>query len=79
MKGKPDPEMFFTAAKRLGVAVYECLVLEDTQNGVEAAYNAKMKVFAIPHEYSNQHDFSKATKILNSMLDIDEKMIREAI
>ncbi|MGI8419620.1 MAG: HAD family hydrolase [Candidatus Levyibacteriota bacterium] len=75
-KGKPDPEMFLTAANKLGVLPSESLVLEDAQNGVEAAYNAGMKVFAIPHIYSQHHDFSKATKILSSMAEIDEAMLK---
>lgn len=68
--------MFLTAAKELGVLPSEVLVIEDAQNGVEAAYNANMKVYVIPHENSRNHDFSKATKILDSMLDIDETMLR---
>lgn len=68
---KPDPMIFLEAAGKLGVDPQHCLVLEDAQNGVEAAYNAKMKVFAIPHDDSRNHDFSKATKVLASLKEID--------
>lgn len=67
---KPNPEIFLLTADKLGVTPDESLVLEDAQNGVEAAYNAAMKVFVIPHGHSNHHDFSKATKILSSMKEI---------
>src|ERR1700743_1155673 len=36
-KGKPDPEPFLTAARRLGVKPEECLVFEDAETGVAAA------------------------------------------
>ena len=35
-KAKPDPEMYITAMKRLGLQPQECLVVEDNPNGVEA-------------------------------------------
>lgn len=36
-KGKPDPEIYTTAMKKLGVEPEECLVLEDNKNGIAAA------------------------------------------
>lgn len=75
VKGKPSPDIFIKAANTLGVEPQNCLVLEDAQNGVEAGYNAGMKVLAIPHEHSLNQDFSKANKVLNSLKEIDEAMI----
>jgi mannitol-1-/sugar-/sorbitol-6-phosphatase len=46
-RGKPDPEGYITAARRLGVAAEYCLVIEDTPAGVEAARRAGMEVLAI--------------------------------
>jgi sugar-phosphatase len=46
--GKPHPDVFLSAAKKLGAAPYECLVIEDSYNGVLAAKNAEMQVVAIP-------------------------------
>lgn len=74
-KSKPDPEMFLFAASKLGVEPVKCLVLEDAQNGVEAAHNAGMAVFAIPHDASRHHDFSKATKVLNSLEEVNEQIL----
>lgn len=73
---KPDPEIFLAAARRVSVPPAECLVLEDAQNGVEAARAAGMRVFAIPHDESRHHDFSKADKVLGSMREIDEALLR---
>ena len=44
---KPDPEIYLTAAARLGVPAGECLVFEDAKAGIEAARRAGMKVAAI--------------------------------
>lgn len=47
-KGKPDPAVYIETAKRLGIAPEHCLCLEDSPNGVLAAYRAGMKVINIP-------------------------------
>lgn len=46
--GKPAPDPFLTAAARLGVAPERCLVFEDTQIGVSAAWAAGMKWVLVP-------------------------------
>jgi sugar-phosphatase len=46
-KGKPDPEGFLLAAKRLGVNPKECLVFEDTSPGIQAGLNAGMQVIGL--------------------------------
>lgn len=46
-RGKPDPEGFLLAAKRLGVAVEECLVFEDSRAGVAAAKAAGAHVVIV--------------------------------
>ena len=51
---KPDPEIYLTAARRLGLPAAECVVVEDAKAGIEAARRAGMKVVAVattlPHE-----------------------------
>jgi len=42
-RGKPDPEVFLTAAARLGVPPSRCIVVEDAAAGVEAARRAGMR------------------------------------
>jgi len=46
-KGKPDPEIFITAVKKAGCPARECLVLEDSENGVIAAIKANTRVIFI--------------------------------
>jgi len=46
-KAKPDPEVFLTAAKMIGVLPANCVVFEDAVAGVQAALNAGMKCVGI--------------------------------
>ncbi len=46
-RGKPDPEVFVTAAERLGMATQSCVVFEDAQVGLAAAHAAGMRVVAV--------------------------------
>ena len=44
---KPDPEVFEKAARKLGVNPKDCLVIEDSIRGIEAAHSAEMQSFAL--------------------------------
>jgi sugar-phosphatase len=55
LNGKPHPAVFLNCAKKLNVNPKDCLVIEDSFNGVLAAKAARMKVIAIP-EKSHQSD-----------------------
>ena len=48
-RGKPAPDVFLEAARRLGVPPEECVVIEDTRWGVEAAKRAFMRCIAVPY------------------------------
>jgi HAD superfamily hydrolase (TIGR01509 family) len=50
-QGKPAPDIFLTAAQRLGVPANECWVIEDSKPGVAAGRAAGMSVIAITNTY----------------------------
>ncbi|WP_314171423.1 HAD family hydrolase [Streptomyces winkii] len=48
-RGKPSPDVYLAAARRLGVPAHDCLAVEDSSNGLRAAAAAGMTVVAIPN------------------------------
>jgi len=52
VKKKPDPEIFLLAARKLGLAPEECLVIEDAVNGVAAAKAAGARCLAITTSFT---------------------------
>jgi mannitol-1-/sugar-/sorbitol-6-phosphatase len=50
-RGKPDPEGYLAAARRLGAAPEQCVVLEDSPAGIEAARAAGMPVIGVTTTY----------------------------
>jgi len=47
--GKPEPDVYLEAARRLGVAPERCAAVEDSHGGIRSAKNAGMRVVAIPN------------------------------
>ena len=48
-RGKPAPDVFLEAARRLDVPPARCVAVEDSGNGIRAAHDAGMRVLAIPN------------------------------
>ena len=48
-RGKPAPDVFLEAARRLGFAAEQCAAIEDSGNGLRAAHAAGMRVIAFPN------------------------------
>lgn len=51
---KPDPEIYLTAASKLGLEPCECIVFEDAEAGIEAAKRAGMKVVALATTFDRE-------------------------
>jgi len=49
-RGKPAPDVYVEAARRLGVEPGRCAAVEDSSNGIRAAHAAGMRVIAFPNE-----------------------------
>lgn len=67
--GKPDPEIYLTAAEQLGVAPERMLVLEDSETGTRAAAAAGAITVSVPNRHTANGDFSMATKRVSSLAD----------
>jgi HAD superfamily hydrolase (TIGR01509 family) len=48
-RGKPAPDVYLEAARRLGVEPARCAAIEDSANGIRSAHAAGMRVVAIPN------------------------------
>lgn len=77
IRRKPAPDIFLETARSLDIDPKYCLVLEDSETGVEAAYRAKMKVIAIPNKFTKHQDFSKAERVVRSLRDINPELIKK--
>lgn len=69
VRGKPHPEIYLTAAARIGVAPSEMLVLEDSEMGTRSAAAAGAVAVSVPHEHSRHHDFSTAFFVAAGLQD----------
>lgn len=67
-KGKPNPEIFLKAAKKLGVSPRESIVIEDAPNGVEAAKSGGFTCVAITTTHQ-QKELRGADHIIDSFSD----------
>lgn len=69
-RGKPAPDVFLEAARRLGVAPEACVVIEDSERGVQAARAAGMRCVAVPCSVTRHHDFTGATLTLGGLPEL---------
>lgn len=69
--GKPDPAVFLLAAQRLGVAPQDCMVLEDSFNGIRAAHAAGAHPIMIPDiDMPNEEIRSLCDHVFDNLLDV---------
>jgi putative hydrolase of the HAD superfamily len=64
---KPEPDIYLKVLENLDVAPQHAIVLEDSNNGVVAAYRAGIRVIAVPNEVTIGQDFSLATAIIPNL------------
>ena len=72
-KGKPNPEVFLKSCQKLGVNVDEAIVLEDSEAGIQAAYDGHIKVICVPDmKYPRQEYQEKTYAIVDSLEDVTQ-------
>jgi len=69
-ESKPSPEIYLVAAERLEVTPDDCVVIEDSPLGIQAAKTAGMKCLAITNTHP-QEKLEQADKIVDSLEDVD--------
>lgn len=68
--GKPDPEIFIKTSEATGIKPENCLVIEDSANGIDAAVKAGMKCVGYRNPGSGNQDLRAADLILNSFNEL---------
>lgn len=72
-KGKPNPEVFLKSCQKLGVSADEAIVLEDSEAGIQASYDAGIKVICIPDmKYPEKQYEEKTFKIFKDLNDVTD-------
>ena len=75
--GKPAPDLFLHAARRMGAKPADCLVIEDSEPGVTAAVRAEMTVFGflggghvVGHAHGERLSAAGATQVFDDMREL---------
>ena len=72
--GKPEPDIFLEAARRLDVPPEQCVVFEDAPLGIEAALRAGMKAIALTGTHP-EHDFGAHPHVIHVCADFRDLSI----
>jgi HAD superfamily hydrolase (TIGR01509 family) len=64
---KPAPDIYMLALERLGAAPADCIVVEDSRNGMLAAVAAGLSTVVTVNGYTRGQDFSEATLVISSL------------
>lgn len=67
---KPAPDLYLACAQSLAVDPSECVVIEDSLNGVRSAKSAGMTAYAIPNRITTVSDFNEADAVYETINDL---------
>jgi len=78
-RGKPAPDVYVEAARRLRVAATDCVAIEDSENGIRSAVTAGMRVVAIPNPgFPPARDaIAAADRVLGSLAELGPERLEE--
>jgi beta-phosphoglucomutase-like phosphatase (HAD superfamily) len=79
-RGKPAPDVYLEALRRLGAEPAQCAAVEDSSNGLRAARAAGMRVIAFPNaHYPPAPDaLGLADVVLTSLAELTPELVRAA-
>lgn len=75
-KSKPEPDVFLLAAQKMGVHPENCLVFEDSKNGIKAAKSAGMKCIAFQGPSANPEHQRLADAIITDFGDLELTLLK---
>jgi HAD superfamily hydrolase (TIGR01509 family) len=76
-RGKPSPDVYLEAARRLGVDPARCAAVEDSHNGIRSAKAAGMRVVAVPNPHfpPDEKALAEADVVLRSIADLTSEVV----
>jgi len=76
-RGKPAPDVYLEAARRLGVDPTRCAAVEDSQNGIRSAHAAGMRVIALPNPHfpPSEEALANADAVIRSLAELSPEVI----
>jgi len=74
-KKKPDPEIYSLAKQKLGLDAKDCVVVEDSRNGLLASLGAGMPTLITTSTYTTDEDFAGAAKIVPELGDAPNPLV----
>jgi HAD superfamily hydrolase (TIGR01509 family) len=74
---KPDPEIYSLAAQRLGVPSSQCVAIEDSPAGVEAARRAGMRVLGVTNSVPRER--LGADAVIDSLAEVDSGLLNALV
>ena len=78
VQAKPAPDVYLTAARRLGVAPASCLALEDSPPGIAAAKGAGMRCIAVPDPLlAGDPRYREADLVIGSLTELNDTALRQ--
>lgn len=76
-RGKPHPDVFLEAARKIGRAPDRCVVLEDAHVGIEAALAAGMRALAVATTHpKSSFEGTGAARVVDSLEEVDAEALR---
>lgn len=75
-RSKPNPEPFLTAIKRNGLNREHCIIVEDSERGLDAAKAAGIRCIVVPHNLTQGSNFSGAYRVLDSIREVVPAVLR---
>jgi beta-phosphoglucomutase-like phosphatase (HAD superfamily) len=74
---KPDPMVYLQTLKRLGLHASECIAIEDSANGLQAAKAAQLPTLITYNEFTAHHCFDGALRVLPNLDHIQLEQIQQ--
>ena len=79
MPSKPDPAVFLFAAKSLQVSPENCLVIEDSPQGIQAAHSSGMKSIGVQTSGRTREELKLANWIVEDLTQLDKDVVQNIL